>query len=113
MLSHYDDVSPIDAVSELRPEYLPLVYTAGYYNDIDGPDIACNWTGGTKIDLSGTSGSARSICVPGGTVYSAGMYNDGTTEIAVAGQTVVRIVQGGRLRLAPMHSPFVCSKCLL
>jgi hypothetical protein len=80
-----------------------IVYTCGYYGDM-GNRIPCYWTGPVKTDLeTGSSGTAVSICVDGGNIYTAGSltqggpcYWKGTSRTDLNGSDAVSIcVKGG------------------
>jgi hypothetical protein len=59
------------------------VYAAGYYWDENNGniDIPCYWNGGVRQDLAlpkgARDGLVWSIAVSGGSVYTAGYYQDG------------------------------------
>jgi hypothetical protein len=67
------------------PFHSLTVYTAGHYAADPMNYYACYWTGTKRTDLLPVSveeGTAYSIAVSGGTVYTAGYYNDGPKNIA-------------------------------
>ena len=79
------------------------MYTCGSYGDM-GNSIPCYWTGTVKTDLeTGASGSAVSICIDGGNIYTAGSltqggpcYWKGTSRTDLNGSDAVSIsVKGG------------------
>jgi len=75
-----------------------IVYACGSYGDM-GINIPCYWTNSDKTDLEASAtGFAASICVDGGTVYTAGFltqsgpcYWKGTSRTNLNGSDVVSI----------------------
>jgi hypothetical protein len=61
-------------------------YTVGWYMRSNpgamSSTVACYWTDAARTDLPGDSGEGNAIAVYGGTVYSAGYYNDGAKDVA-------------------------------
>ena len=62
----------------------PIIYIAGYYENIDGDSIAAVWKDGVRTDLAGPIAEAYSVYVSNGHVYAAGYYHNGALDLDIA-----------------------------
>jgi hypothetical protein len=72
------------SASSEKKEDQPTIYTVGVYYNAGLKRIPCYWTGTTRTNLAGDGtheALAGSIFVSGGTVYTAGSYDDGSKFI--------------------------------
>ena len=61
----------------------PVVYVAGSYENDSNTYVPYYWKAGARANLSGGTGDgyAWSIAVAGASIYVAGSYNNGTTDV--------------------------------